>query len=205
MKRITSALLGLALLSALPLNGQNTPAPGTKRPLIVSVFNQATLLPGSGEAFANPHPGLSLGTEFRYNRSTVNQWFQTAKLALAYHQYVQTSVQLYSEAGYRRAIWRGIGAEMRLGAGYLHSFPDVVRFRFKDGAYQPIRNVGRAQAMLSTAAGLSYTFPRQPFRLFIDYQFYLQLPFVKQYVPLVPNTAWHAGLAWPLFRAPAKS
>jgi hypothetical protein len=164
----------------------------------VSVFNLGTQLPGS--VFTTPvHPGISAGAEFRYNRSAGNQWFQTAKFGLSYHQYVQTAVQLYSEAGYRRSIWRGTAAEIRLGAGYLHAFSNTEVFKWKDGTYDKKANLGRAQFMASSALGLSYLCknnPEKP-RVFVDYQFFLQMPFVKSYVPLLPNTALHAGVALP--------
>ncbi len=169
-------------------------------PLIASVFTQATLLPGSGEVFQNPHLGLSLGTSFQYNKSTRNQWFQTAKLALTRHQYVQTSLQLFSEVGYRRHLWKGVGLEGRLGAGYLHSIPATEVFRLSSSSYQIASRWGRPQAMVSTAAGLSCLLPGNlGGRVFLDYQFFLQMPFINQYVPLVPNIAWHAGMSVPLF------
>ncbi len=182
------------------LSAQTSATPAPTQPLIVSVFNLGTQLPGS--VFTTPvHPGVSAGTEFRYNRHPLNQWFQTAKLGVSYHQYVQTAVQLYSELGYRRAIWRGTAAEMRLGAGYLHAFSDTEVFTLKDGSYDKKANLGRPQFMGSMALGLSYQLQKgqNAPRFFVDYQFFLQMPFVKSYVPLLPNTALHIGAAVPLF------
>lgn len=194
-------------MTALPAQNTAGPEPtkAKKWPLVVSIFNTGTQLPGSGTAgvFTLPvHPGLSAGTEFRYNSSAKNQWFQTAKLGFSRHQYVQTAIQLYSEAGYRRAIWRGTGAELRLGAGYLHSIPATEQFKIKDGVYKEKTRWGRPQLMASGAFGLSYTVQKRqnPPRFFLDYQFYLQLPFVKSYVPLLPNTALHVGVALPVFK-----
>lgn len=210
MKKIDSlkqqiAVWGILLLTCSALAAQkniDTGAVEYRLPFIISVFKVATLLPGSSGGFSPIHPGLSAGTEFRYNHSRKNQWFQTAKLAVSYHQYVQTSVQLFSEAGYRRDIWRGFGAEMRLGAGYLHSFPGVEFFQLKDGVYEKKNRIGRPQLMLTSAVGISYTLRsgKLPMRVFLDYQFYLQMPFINQYVPLVPNTVVHAGVALPLLK-----
>ncbi len=193
-------MLGLGLVIFTTATAQNPASSGDhsrKLPLVMSVFQQATLLPGAGGMFGLFHPGVSAGTEFRYNKSTVNQWFQTAKIGVAYHQYVQTSIQLYSEAGYRRMLWRGIGVEGRVGTGYLHSIPGVEVFRLKDGVYENKPRIGRPQVMFSGAAGAGYTLRQgaYPPRFFVDYQFYIQAPFVKQYVPLVPTTAVHAGVA----------
>lgn len=184
--------------SSYNLSAQTNVSPNPSHPLVVSVFNLGTQLPGS--FFSTPiHPGFCVGTEFRYNQHPLNQWFQTAKLGVSYHKYVQTDVQLYSEAGYRRAIWRGIAAEMRLGAGYLHAFSNTEVFQIKDGSYSKKANLGRPQLMASTAFGLSYQLQKgqNPPRFFIDYQFFLQMPFVKSYVPLLPNTALHLGVSIP--------
>ena len=171
------------------------------RPLIVSIFNVGTQLPGSGTlgVFSQPvHPGLGIGTEFFYRKGAKNQWLQTARVGVLHHRLAQTAVQLYSEFGYRRKIWRGTGAELRLGGGYLHSFPAVEVFKIKDGAYSQKANIGRAQAMAGGAFGLSYAMAAD-WRFFLDYQFYLQMPFVKNYVPLLPNSALHIGAAFPFF------
>jgi len=173
-------------------------AQAPRRQIIVGVFNTATLL--TGKVISKPlHPGLLLGAEFRYNHSVSNQWFQTAKLAFSYHQYAQTTFQLYSEAGYRRLLWKGIGAELRLGAGYLHAFPATELFKLENGMYFKKTNWGRPQCMAGAALGLNYSLPNRFWlnQVFVDYQFYLQLPFVKSYVPLLPNTLLHAGVTLP--------
>lgn len=86
------------------------------RHYLVSVFNAATRLP-IGDFFSTPMHLGATACSIRYNRKPNNQWFQTAKILLPlYHRYVQSTVQLYSEFGYRRAIWRGTAAELRLEA-----------------------------------------------------------------------------------------
>ena len=192
----------LTLNGCFTLYAQEPPA--SKLPLVISVFNVGTQLPGSGVAgiFTRPiHPGISAGTEFRYNKGLKNQWFQAVRLGVLYHRFAQTAVQLYTETGYRRSIWRGTAAELRLGGGYLHSFPGVEIFRLKDGRYVQKNNFGRPQVMAGGTFGLSYTLsgPNPP-RFFLDYQFYLQMPFVKSYVPLLPNTALQIGAAFPFFK-----
>lgn len=200
--RLTNFFFGLTLgafagLLTMPdASAQQEPK---ARHYVVSVFNAATQLP-IGHFFSSPvHLGGTAGAEFRYNRQPNNQWFQTAKLGFSYHQYVQSTVQLYSEFGYRRAIWRGTAAEMRLGAGYLHAIPATEIFTLKDNTYQKKTNLGRPQVMAGAALGLSYTQQKaaKPLRFFLDYQVYMQMPFVKSYVPLLPNTLLHVGVAAP--------
>lgn len=192
--RLGAILCGL--LAASTLSAQQEPKSWH---LMVSVFNAATQLP-VGEFFSSPiHLGATAGAEFRYNRQPYNQWFQTAKLGFSHHQYVQSTLQLYSEFGYRRAIWKGTAAELRLGGGYLHAIPAAEIFELKGSAYEKKTNLGRPQAMAGAALGLSYTQQKaaHPLRFFVDYQVYLQMPFVKSYVPLLPNTLLHVGAAAP--------
>jgi hypothetical protein len=205
--KLVLLLLPLMLLLSSRASAQE-PTP-KERHLLFSVYNSGTQLPGSFLSLPL-HPGVSAGMEFAYNRSELNRWFQTAKLGLLYHQYSQTALQLYSEGGYRRAIWRGTSAEMRLGAGYLHSFTDVEIFELDpDGTYARVSRFGRPQFMAGAALGLGYTFQKaaHPWRLQLDYQFYLQMPFVNQYVPMLPVTAVHLGCAVPLtaFQRPSAS
>jgi len=174
--------------------------PPKDKHLLLSFFNSGTQPPGS--FFTRPiHPGISGGIEFAHNRSEINRWFQTAKLGILYHQYSQTAVQLYSEVGYRRSVWRGLSAEFRIGAGYLHSFTDVPIFRLNsEGTYEQVSKFGRPQFMTGAALGLGYTFHKasHPWRLQLDYQFYVQMPFINEYVPLLPVNALHLGGAIPL-------
>jgi hypothetical protein len=173
-------------------------------PLIVSAYTVNTQLPGG--RITPMHPGLQAGTEFRYNRSEKNQWFQTVKLGVYYHKYSQTGIQLYSEIGHRRALWKRLGAELRLGAGYLHAISDLQTFELVNGQYERKRTFGRPQVMGGAALGLGYRLGSAPDapRIFLDYQFFLQAPFVKSYVPLLPNTAVHAGVAFPFFKSGKK-
>jgi hypothetical protein len=174
---------------------QSATAP-KERQLLFSVFSTATQLPPT--VITTPlHLGGTVGAEFRYNRQPLNQLFQTAKLGVSYHQYAQTAVQLYSEFGYRRMVWQGLGAEIRAGAGYLHTFPATEIFKLDNGRYTQKRNFGRPQVMAGAALGLNYALPGNTWirRVFVDYQFFLQMPFVKNYVPLLPNTVLHLGVA----------
>lgn len=175
-------------------------------PLVVTVCNNATLLPGSGKlgVFGIPvHPGFTVGTAFRYNQHPQNELFQTATLGYHYHHYVQHSLRLYSEFGYRRHFKSPWDAGTRLGIGYLHSIPDHQIFELdSEGRYQKQSSWGRPQFMASLAVEAGYSIPNRNdtnFRLFVAYQFYLQMPFVQEYVPLMPNTAFHLGVALPFF------
>lgn len=189
-------MLSCWLIAAPNASAQKAPK---ARNYLVSVFNAATQLP-SGNIFPTPmHLGFTAGAEFRYNRKPKYQWFQTAKLGFSHHRYVQSTIQLYSEFGYRQVIVRGLAVELRAGGGYLHAIPATEIFTLKGDTYKKKTNLGRPQAMAGGAFGFSYTQEKavKPLRFFVDYQFYLQMPFVKSYVPLLPNALLHVGVGAP--------
>jgi hypothetical protein len=169
-------------------------------PVTFSLFTVATQLPGG--KITPLHPGMELGTEFRYNKAEKNQWLQTVKAGVYYHQYSQTGVQLYSELNYRRKVWQRIRGDIKLGAGYLHAIPDLQSFVLKDGVYVKGNSFGRAQFMVSAAVGAGYRFSniKDGPVLFMTYQCFLQMPFIKSYVPVLPNTAIHLGISYPFFK-----
>ncbi|HMQ87819.1 MAG TPA: hypothetical protein PKB07_09550, partial [Flavilitoribacter sp.] len=179
---------------AASLGAQSTA--GSLRPVSITVFNHATLLPGAGVlgVWGVPaHPGFSVGTEFRYNRHPKNEWFQTVRMGYFYHRYVQHGIQLYSEAGYRYHFGASADLESRLGAGYLHSIPAAQVFEFSEnGTYVRHASIGRPQAMVSLSLGGGDTFPNMgKLRLFLAYQVYLPMPLRKGDVPVFPNSAPH--------------
>lgn len=172
-----------------------------RRPLTLSLFTVATQFPGG--KITPVHPGMEIGTEFRYNKSEKNQWLQTVKTGIYYHKYSQTAIQLYTELDYRRKIWQKIKGDMKLGAGYLHAIPDLQSFVLEDGVYVKGNRFGRPQFMVSVALGVRYQFSalRDGAGFFMTIQCFLQMPFINSYVPVLPNTALHAGVTYPLFKA----
>lgn len=162
------------------------------------------MLPGAGYAgifSKNIHPGITLGTSYLYGSGKRHELFQTLKLGYFYHHFSQHAVQLYSELGYRYNTKPGIFVQGLLGVGYLHSFPDVQQFTLKNGEYVRRTNLGRPQFMGSVALGLGYDLRKNikiPISLFLQYQFWIQAPFVNKYVPVLPNSAVHIGAIYQL-------
>lgn len=195
----------LLTLSLLVLSGTANLLAQEYRPLMVAVVANATTLPTrSGEIFHNFHPGFVLGTSFRYNESPKNHFAQTLKIGYIYHQFVHHSVQLYSEFEYKRMLSSRLALSGAVGLGYIHLFMATQVFeRNEQGHYDRMPNRGRPQIMGTTALGVGYLLNpggEKPIELFTRYQFFVQGPFVRQYVPVLPNTALHLGVNYPLFK-----
>lgn len=194
--KLLTQMFGLLIWLQHILPGQST----ASRPLTVSLFTVATQLPG-GKVLPI-HPGLELGTEFRLGRNETSRWFQSAKLGVFHHRLSQTAVMLYSESGFRPGISSRLYAELRLGAGYLHAIPDLQVFSQNDGVYKKSSGLGRPQLMASFATGLGWRLREgsdSP-KVFVAMQCFFQMPFIKSYVPVLPNTALHVGTSFPMFR-----
>jgi hypothetical protein len=169
----------------------------------VSVFNNAIALPFSGKAgvIHSPlHPGFTAAIGSQLNQSLRHRLFLNLKLAYLYQKHAQHGLQLYPELGYRFTMRNGIGIESGLGLGYMHAFTDLQQFKLNEnGAYKKVPNRGRPSFLASLNIGLSYDLQRKkdiPIRLFSLYQPWFQTPFVKSYVPVLPNGALHVGSAF---------
>jgi hypothetical protein len=200
-----AVLLGfLCLHPAAPALAQKSHLP---REISVSAFNNAIALPFSGTAgiIHSPlHPGLTFGLGSRLNTHPHHQLLLSLQLAYVYQQRAQHGIQVYPELGYRFALNNGIGIESGVGLGYMHAFTNLQQFRLNaSGDYEKVPNTGRPSLIASVAIGLSYALLRkkeQPLRLFTRYQVWFQTPFVRSYVPVLPNAALHLGIAYTLAR-----
>jgi len=169
----------------------------------VSAFSNATALPFSGTLgiFHSPlHPGISFGVSSQLNKSQKHNLLLNVKLAYLYQQYVQHGVQLYPEFGYRFVLNNGLSFGPMLGLGYLHAITDLQQFELNEqGEYQSTNSRGTPSFMASFGVDLGYDLRKTstiPVRVFTQYQMWFQTPFVRSYVPVLPNTALHLGLSF---------
>ncbi|MBL7814850.1 MAG: hypothetical protein JNL70_07565 [Saprospiraceae bacterium] len=162
------------------------------KPFSAQILNNATMLPPASltATFNQPlHAGAALGYEFGWRETDKAKWFQSAKLGYFYHQFAYQAIQLYTEGGYRRSFNR-LSVEGGLLMGYMHQFLLSRRAVLQsDGTYKADNGWGRPQFMAGADVGLGYNFgsKEKPQRLTLNYQFWVQTPFAKGYVPVLPN------------------
>ncbi len=216
IKRLCLALL----LFPLVLIAQ----PWKSKPFSVSLFNNATLLPPASltAVFNQPiHPGIAFSYEFGWRETikspmfrNVNtyalggskvytgKWFQNIGVSWFYHRYVNHAVLLTTQAGYRRYI-KKFSAEVSLHAGYMHAFLLNERaVRQQNGSWKSEKGFGKPQFVAGAGIGVGYDagYHYNIRRIFINYDFRLQMPFVKSYVTLLPNGVLSVGLQFTLFK-----
>ncbi len=205
MKNFNIHIIAFFLLFSASLYGTNN---DTVRcwPVSFSVFNNATQLPGSGVAgiiHLPVHPGFSFGTQYQYKLAGKYRLYQTARAGYFYQSHAHHAIQLYSELGYDRLFGNRFSLRGKVGAGYMHFFPISEVFEFKDGEYQVKSNRGRPQLMFTVSLGPAISLINNEkinIKAFVDYQFWLQYPFVNEYIPLLPNSSLHVGTLFYLFK-----
>lgn len=198
------------------------------KPFSIAIINNATLLPPESliAPFKGPlHPGIALTYEFGWKETIKNpvfqnvdtyalggrrvftgKWFQNIGLSWYNHKYVNHAFVLSTQAGYRLYI-KKFSAEVSIHAGFMEAMLYTEKFKRKDGMWKATFNPGRAYFIGGAGIGLGYDagFKYNTRRLFINYDFRVQTPFVKSYVPVLPNGILSLGIQFTLFRNNKKS
>lgn len=145
------------------------------------------------------HPGFEVGTGFNWKVKEKHDWFQTFEFGYSYHRFVQHTIALYTEFGYRYKFLKTFSAEAKIGGGYLHAFPDSKIFVLKeDGTYKKKTNLGHPQAMGSFSLGINKKISDPGLVAFLEYKQRIQLPFINSYVPILPSDMLMIGVKFPL-------
>lgn len=174
------------------------------RPAYLSValnaYATAKPLTGLPQLFKGTfHPGVTFSTGFNWKKADKHAWMQSFKFGFFSHRYIQHSFPLYTEFGYRYTPDRNWGFSIAAGGGYLHMIPGSKQYRRDDeGNWKAVRLPSRPQGLLSISLGIDWRLGNQGNRGFVRYQNMLQVPFIPDYVPLLPYNVLHAGLTVPL-------
>jgi len=172
-------------------------------PISISVFNNATLLPPASliATFNQPiHLGITAAYEFGWKDAMKHKWFQNAGISYMYHRYVYQAIFLNTQGGYRWKI-NDFSVEGYLQAGYMLAFYLTDRAIMQsDGTYIVKQGAGKPQFIVGAGIGLGYDLGKDEHirRIFLGYDIRMQIPFVKSYVPVLPNGALYIGFQFNL-------
>jgi hypothetical protein len=174
-------------------------------PLLLAVTNNATLMPGHGYlGFTVPvHPGLSVGTQKTWKEWKNWQMDETFRIGSFYHQYSELAFELYSELIFP---WKpgAFAIEPQIQAGYMLAFPDLQVFEYDGDEYVEKAFKGRSQFIGGAGLGFSYTLNHDtghPVKLSLAYLVNLQMPYIKNYAPVLIISTLQAGV---MFYVPCK-
>jgi hypothetical protein len=166
-----------------------------------AVNNYVTAKPISGFPklfYSQFHPGITVSTGFNWKVKDKHNWSQSFKFSCFNHRYVQTSILLYTEFGYRYK-WKNWGFTAALGGGYLHMIPGEEQFKQDgNGNWESVKLRSRPQGMLSLSLGIDKSIGDKGHKIFVRYQNVLQTPFITGYVPILPYNVLHVGYSIPL-------
>jgi hypothetical protein len=148
------------------------------------------------------HPGVEIGYGFNWKTKNKHDWFQEIKVSYFYHRFVQHGIPLYTDIGYRYKFRHTLSAQVAVGAGYMQSIPATAKLKLSDnGEYKNDKGIGRSQAVAVLNLGIAYIIhpaSKKSPKIFINYQQFLQTPFVKAYVPILPYNSLLMGCSIPL-------
>ncbi len=204
MMKIRICVLILLFISAFASAQQS-------REISVAFLNTGSAYPFSqfGKLVSEiEHPGFEIGYGFNWKTKKKHDWYQEIKLGWFYHRFMQNAFPLYTNVGYRYKFSPKLAAQMALGAGYLHSIPATAKLKLaNNGEYKNNKGIGRAQAMAVINFGAAYILRpagKRSLKIFATYQQFLQAPFVKAYVPILPYNSLLIGCGIP-FRSHKKT
>lgn len=157
---------------------------------------------GTGAIFHTPfHPGFQLNAGHAWRVREKSLLSQELYLGYTYQRVVHHLVHIYTESQGSWKTYKGLWGGAGLGVGYAHlvNTADNKVFKLnKEGEYERTRRWGQAKMMASSSVHLSYHLSTQKgdFAPYLRYQFWLLAPFVKSYVPMLPNAMLHLGLTF---------
>lgn len=197
MKKIT--LLLFFIFSILFSSAQKN------RQITIAFLNTGSAYPFSqfGKLLSGiEHPGIEIGYGFNWKTKSKHDWFQEIKLSYFYHRFVQHGIPLYTDIGYRYKFSNALSAQVALGAGYMQSIAATAKLKLSDnGEYKNDKGIGRSQALAAANFSIGYALhpsAKKSAKIFITYQQFLQTPFVKAYVPILPFNSLLIGCSIPL-------
>ena len=182
---------------------KNNPAKRKLDQIHFSLSNSHTAMPYGSFCtlfYKEFHPGVEIGTGFKWRMKEKHDWFQTFQLSYSYHEFVQRSLMLYSEFGYRYKFPCGISASGSMGGGLMRSVQDAEVFKLEeDGEYVNAKK-GRYHGMATLSIALAKQISKPGLHLFMNYQQRFQFAFIDAYVPALPVNAISIGIQIPLHK-----
>src|SRR5688572_7925858 len=146
------------------------------------------------------HPGVETGTGFNWKTGKKHDWIQTINLQYSFHRFIQHSLMIYTELGYRYKLSKGLNITGKPGIGYMLAIEDSKVFVLNDkGEYEQIKP-GRSHVMGALSFQIDKLVGKQGGSVFFNYQQRFQFRFIDVYVPVLPVNAASIGFSIPINR-----
>lgn len=195
---LSASFLALPLLA----EGQVPPLPSAGAlyrnwPVVVGLQFHTLAMPFSDGKSAFSNPGLSVGTEFRYNRRAT--LLQSLQAGYYHNRYAGNGLYAAPQLVYRPQFGP-LYAELRAGAGVLYAMQPGRSYELKDGSWQTHNHGGKLMLMLPVGLSLGYNGRQAAPRIspFVSCQVFV-LHGYNPGIPVVPNRLLQAGVRAHLF------
>lgn len=193
MKHRSKALTWLILAAAVLCGNHRTKA---QQPIVVSLFSEATAIPYTQLLPAPIHPGVQIGTEFKWKEGPNFRLYPGINVGYMYHRHLFQAVFVNVEIGYDYKTSFGINAKGKIGLGYLHTFTTQQEYQFDNGGYVSRADKGNMRVMPSLSLGLGYNLKKdrlQSPEIFVLYQSWIEFPYSPGFIPLMSHVNVHLG------------
>jgi hypothetical protein len=172
----------------------------------ISLVNNAVAMPFSGKAGIIHQPihfGVRGGAAITLKESEKYRWMQHAHLGYVHQRLIHHVAQLYGENEIDYKLWKSLRGKAGINLGYAHLINTKNTAVYKlnnEGKYERTLRGGVPRFMGGVGFGLGYDISTEKMRIqpFFQYQFWVVAPFVKSYVPVLPNAALLVGTSFSL-------
>lgn len=149
------------------------------------------------------HVGFRVGAGIPLKNTDHYRWTQHLHLGYVHQRLIHHVFQLYGENEIDYKLIAGLRGKAGLNLGYAHVINTKYTRVYKlneAGVYERAAQGGVPRLMGGIDFGLGYDFDSEHTRIqpFVQYQFWVLAPFVKSYVPVLPNSAVLIGLQYQL-------
>jgi hypothetical protein len=166
-------------------------------PVNISVFNHSWAFPLMEIGRIAPvYPGLSLGTEYQYERWEKVELFQTINLAGFINQASGSAWLINSDFGVRTPSKWGLYGETTMGLGFMNAYhPSPIYEMNAENAYVSVKDTGKGSSLITFSFGMGYHLSKPEsvkISPFIKYQWMASRPYFDS-LPIRPHGLLHVG------------
>jgi hypothetical protein len=147
--------------------------------------------------YKNLHPGTEVSHGKILDSKKNHQWLAEITMSYLWHRWVQHSLALSLNGGYRRIVNDTWGGTVKFGGGYQLSMPTGKVYTIHGGTLKEKINPLRSQFIAALSLGADKKINDKGLSVFMEYQQKIQTPFIKEYVPLLPYNILLVGVTVP--------
>ena len=171
----TRLFLFLFLLTSFTLSQKGY---SQSMPLKVSVLDESISFPNFWFTDYSFNPAIIIGTERLLKEKGNHDWHLTGNLGFYQHKDWQNGIFVNTEIAFRHHFGR-LSVSPKLGIGYAHTFSPKPVYRFDNGEYRQVKELGNPTLMPSLSIELAFKINKteQSPEVFLTFMESAEIPF----------------------------